>query len=464
MVRRPLPDGGIAFGDSQQNTSSPEAVMQQCEVFLNRNLLTGHHAGYNYSFNRPSSYKYSDSQWLWDSAAHQIAWTALGKADRAIDDLRSLLRFQQDDGRIPEQINWHAHQMSWADRYKTRLLYSGTTFNDLTQIPVLPYSLRSIYNATEDVSLLEEFVPKLVAYHDWWKASRELDESGVVSILHPWESGLDLTPAYDRALGLSGYSAARPPWIKIYPQLISLCLSYNFRYRWNQSRILARTSAAWGPFNWFKVQDVAVNAVYASGWGVLGDMASVFNTSLAEYCYRHQDHFESGIVRNLYDEANRRFVTGYVDGHNRQRYHSVKTVQILFPLLLSNLTSNQVHDIVALLTDEREFWSPMPVPTVSRSEAEYDPIWNTDLLWRGPSWGFTNWFVMEGLQKHGQTHVLHELMHRWMGMVAKGGIYEMYNPETGVGYGAEGLGMSTLIVDWIRRLDYGGSATAAQGV
>lgn len=22
-------------------------------------------------------------------------------------------------------------------------------------------------------------------------------------------------------------------------------------------------------------------------------------------------------------------------------------------------------------------------------------------MWRGPVWGFTNWFVMEGLQMHG---------------------------------------------------------------
>ena len=37
-------------------------------------------------------------------------------------------------------------------------------------------------------------------------------------------------------------------------------------------------------------------------------------------------------------------------------------------------------------------------------------------------------------------------------MVERNGIWEHYNPETGVGYGAEGLGMSCLIVDWMIRL------------
>ena len=60
---------------------------------------------------------------------------------------------------------------------------------------------------------------------------------------------------------------------------------------------------------------------------------------------------------------------------------------------------------------------------------------------------------MEGLQKHGQTVVLNQLMDEWIEMARVGGIWEMYNPETAVGYGAEGLGMSALIVDWMKRLN-----------
>jgi hypothetical protein len=65
MFRDTLPDGGVAFGDEEQDTSSPEAIVSQCEIFMRKNLLTGTAYGYNYSFNRPSSFKYSPSQWLW---------------------------------------------------------------------------------------------------------------------------------------------------------------------------------------------------------------------------------------------------------------------------------------------------------------------------------------------------------------------------------------------------------------
>jgi hypothetical protein len=37
-------------------------------------------------------------------------------------------------------------------------------------------------------------------------------------------------------------------------------------------------------------------------------------------------------------------------------------------------------------------------------------------------------------------------------MVTKSGVYEQYHPLTGEGFGAVGLGMSSLVVDWIYRL------------
>ena len=121
-----------------------------------------------------------------------------------------MLHFQLDDGRIPQQINWR-YKPGFTDHLKPRL-YTKMEYNDLTQMPVFPYSLRSIYNATGDVALLRDLVPKLVKYFDWWRTTRDLDGNGLVTILHPWESGLDLSPAYDSALGVKPSSRARPAW------------------------------------------------------------------------------------------------------------------------------------------------------------------------------------------------------------------------------------------------------------
>jgi len=132
-----------------------------------------------------------------------------------------MLLFQLDDGRIPQQINWR-YKPGFSNPLKPRL-YTKNEYNDLTQMPVFPYSLRSIYNATGDVGLLREFVPKLIKHFDWWRTNRVLDDTGLVTILHPWESGLDLTPAYDAALGVDSASRARPAWRQMY---VALCQSF----------------------------------------------------------------------------------------------------------------------------------------------------------------------------------------------------------------------------------------------
>ena len=91
----------------------------------------------------------------------------------------------------------------------------------------------------------------------------------------------------------------------------------------------------------------------------------------------------------------------YSKDGSRHRYQ-VKTTQTLFPLLLSSLPREALDEILRLLRDETEFGTRYMIPTVAKSEPEYNPIADTLLLWRGPIWGFTNWFIMEGLQKHGQ--------------------------------------------------------------
>jgi hypothetical protein len=162
---------------AEQDTSTPDKIVKQAYKFLQRNLITGTHQeyGFEYSFSMPSAYKYGPSQWLWDSGAHQILW-ARKNVTRAMADLRGMLSFQLCDGRIPEMINWHAEKEGFVAHFLARMQYSHTTYNDLTQMPVLPYryvnqvfancSVRAIYEQTNDTKFLEEVVPKVVKYLD----------------------------------------------------------------------------------------------------------------------------------------------------------------------------------------------------------------------------------------------------------------------------------------------------------
>jgi len=175
---------------------------------------------------------------------------------------------------------------------------------------------------------------------------------------------------------------------------------------WNQKEILGRKRAPkYSPFkSWFRVQDIAVNSVYASGWGVLGDLASHFDLDLARQCYANQNTSEEAIIKHMYNPETRTFHHLWHAKDGTQQRHPVKTIQTLFPLLLSSLPTEALHEILRLLRDPNEFGTPYMIPTVSKAEPEYNPVADTLLLWRGPIWGFTNWFVLQGLEKHGQMY------------------------------------------------------------
>jgi hypothetical protein len=55
-------------------------------------------------------------------------------------------------------------------------------------MPVLPYSLRSIYQASGDKEHLKEFLYPLVEYFKWWRNTRDAGD-GLVTAIHNWETG-----------------------------------------------------------------------------------------------------------------------------------------------------------------------------------------------------------------------------------------------------------------------------------
>jgi hypothetical protein len=452
--------------------ASPVSVAEKCYAYLTAHEVSGVSnstwaKGVPYHFYRPGLTKYGPQQWLWDSGAHMTVWSHRNVTN-AVLDLRTMLSMQRDDGRVPEMLFWAPGDRASA------LQYSMPCCADLTQMPVLPFALRAIANATAHqqgaaaaASLLQEFMPKVLRYFRWWRDTRTIDADGLVAVLHGWESGLDASPAYDEAYGLNASRLlnSTADFLLLYPKFDELVLSYKARYRWNQSAILTRPSAPKHELgdSWFIVKDVGVNAVLAAGWGVLAELADAANLPAAEAAEARAAAaaLEAAIVGKMWEPDLGRFVTLYRDRAGVERRASAEVVQGLLPLLLPRLPADVLGRLLDSLLDPAKFWRPFPVPSTSADAAAYNPYFtdSIDLMWRGPTWGMTNWLVMEGLSRHAAdpTHgarsgaASEELLDRWLALVEKSGVFEMYNPETGAPYGVEGLGMSTLIVDWLVR-------------
>ncbi len=407
-------------------------IVEGCYSSLESLEMTGTQWGKQYHFYRPALIKYSPSQWLWDSGWHMIAWSHR-KPENAVAELRSLLQFQQENGFLPEIIFWKSNKLlSLLNRMAG---YTHREYTDLTQMPMLAYPVRAIWNATHDKALLKEFVPKIVKYLEWWQ-SRDHDGDGLISIIHPWESGIDASPLYDPV-----FHFKKPRFLNLYLKFLTLHVAY-YILGWNQQAILKREL--------FNVEDVGVCSVYADGWGVLASLAEEYDSNLSARCHEQHRKYQEAIIRKCWDAERQQFVS-YFHQDGVEKVSAVESIQTLLPLLLDDLPEDIQQQLVNKLKDPERFWLPYPVPTVARCEPAFNPN-KSKLLWRGPMWPATTWLVMEGLLKHGFKAEAAAILDRWTELYLHNGIREYYNPLTGKGLGQKGLGMSTIIVDMLHRL------------
>ncbi|KAJ3346259.1 hypothetical protein HDU83_003257 [Entophlyctis luteolus] len=424
-------DGGTTEGTEVQFCPTHATQIYSAFQYLERQANTGtSSAGQPYYFTQPSLFKYGAGQWLWDSCGAIIANTHRN-IDDAILEFRTLMNAQVASGMVPEEISWP----------------SGSG-NSVSQMPTIPMALQTIYNKTGDVKFLQEQVPKVAAYLNWWKTTRDPMGNGLVVTVHPWESGIDASPAYDAPWHFSQIGNPDLDWLTLYPKFGELQSYYANTWGNNYTAILEQAKAQSSvTADWFVVEDIAINTLVAVGWAILGDLASTYDKNAAATYYANNAAHEKAIISLLWDNSVSRFVTGFKDQDGVRKTTNVQTIQSLFPLLLRSLPSSMRNAVLADATNTSKFWSEYPFPSVSMDQSTYTAKYTANLLWRGPSWGFTNWFVVQGLLYSGRTDLASIAVDRWASAISVSGVWEMWNAETGIGYGAEGLGMSSTFVD-----------------
>jgi len=417
-----------------------EEIRRAAERLLRSNLRRGVSPfdGQPYSFCLPSpgTYPY---QWFWDSCFHAIVWSHID-IEQAKEELRTLLRAQERDGRIAHRICWERRALYPYRFYLHSRSLLQPVRSQLVQPPVLAIALEKVYETSGDRSFLEQCLPRAQRFYDWLARRRDPDGDGLLSIIHPYESGLDHKPAYDLVFGLRN-----PPPTAAVLAVRSLdvwnrLLNYNLRLIFRLDR--------------FNVEDVSYNCIYAQGlaslarlWAEVGDKARAdagrkqcrrVEKAVLSKC-RHDD----GLYYDLYSRAERKAL--------------VKTVTCLFPLMLDGITKAAARPLVDRLLSDGQFSLPYPLPTVAADEPSFSATFKSPLrsgLWRGPTWVATNWFVVRGLRKHGFDDLAGTIVQRTRELVERGGFREFYNPYTGRPYGAHSFGWSTLIVDLLAGVDH----------
>jgi hypothetical protein len=129
----------------------------------------------------------------------------------------------------------------------------------------------------------------------------------LVFIIHNWESGIDASPAYDPAFHVYITELNETSFHKEYSHFKELIKSYRFIYDWNMTAILGRETAPTDEYphldTWFKVKDLAVNVVYASGWKILGELATILGDEKAvNHCNEEYTRSSQAIYQKMWNK------------------------------------------------------------------------------------------------------------------------------------------------------------------
>ena len=182
-----------------------------------------------YGYTSPDSVHFH--QWFWDSCFHAIVLSQFDPLF-AIRELNTLFSVQEEDGFVPHIILWKWRIVDLLKPWWYREVRSKSLFYTAEiQPPVAGISLGYIYNRLKNKEVLEPLVDRVYRFYIYLSKHRDPDNDGLISIITPLESGMDMLPIYDTVLGNPDHD---PMYQK---RLIRQMLTFYKSIDWNLERV-----------------------------------------------------------------------------------------------------------------------------------------------------------------------------------------------------------------------------------
>ncbi|MFE2045130.1 hypothetical protein ACFXAZ_30300 [Streptomyces sp. NPDC059477] len=470
-------------------------------------------------------------QWSWDSAFIAIGLRHLSPL-RAQIELETLFGAQWGDGRVPHivfnpSVPLDAYFPSpdfWRSSTAGRAAGAPCTVqtSGIVQPPVHALAVWLTHLADPGLSRARGFLagmyPKLAAWHRYLLHRRDLGGGGLASVVHPWEQGMDNSPAWDAPLArvvpaparsfrradLDHGAAEDRPTDLDYGRYVRLAADYRDRAytdvpyahlsgisgisgisaaaagrsaRTGDSARVggsarggdARTagsahiggSADVGPsarVGGFAVEDPSFNALLIASEHALAGIARELGAS-GTARHARAERLTAVLIERLWDPAAGMFLCRDLRGGG---LIPERAVSGLIPLLLPTLPREIAATLVATLTGPHFGLGATTrlVPSYDLLGESFDP----HRYWRGPAWFNTGWLVERGLRVHGEPERADALRAALVDSARTSGFAEYVDPYTGEACGAAGFGWTAaLTLDLLQAMAPAADSATAEG-
>ncbi|WP_197708413.1 trehalase family glycosidase [Shewanella sp. ALD9] len=388
-------------------------------------------------------------QWNWDSAITALGWMKFDE-QRAWQEIDVLFSGQWDNGMVPH-ILFHKDSETYfpgPDVWGSNRTIKSTS---ISQPPVVATAIKKMLETATDKALATEKVKhlfaKLVDYHLWWYNDRDPENTGLVVTYHPWESGMDNSPAWDEALNVvpcvdwqytrrdtSHVDSSQRPHKSEYDRFLFL-VDFFKRSNFDSKYIFDNCP--------YKMNDIGIISILHCATKDLLIMGENLGLSddRCDYLAQRVELTEKAIS-TLWCESSQFF---YCRNVLTNTLSMVKTSAGLLSIYAGLTTTEQA----ASLNNTTKEWieaSQFSIASTHPSESCYEP----QRYWRGPIWLHINWMIAVGLAESGYNDTADKIQQDTTELILKSGYYEYFNPETGTGCGGKDFSWTAAIaLHWL---------------
>ena len=389
----------------------------------------------------PTNNKLYPAQWNWDSAFIALGYSYFNM-DYAIKELETLLTGQWDDGMIPH-ILFHDNDESYFPNHKTWECGNKIPSSGITQPPIIATIVKKIVDQNKldqgQMKRMETIIKKLKKYLDWFYNFRDTNKIGLVSIIHPWESGLDNSPIWDSPLDkvkieenlkykrrdLSVSKSENRPLKKDYDAYITLLNQFK-KDKYNPNKIVNESM--------FNVIDIGFNSIVIRATKDLIEVGKRFNLNFSDLENKITLSEESLI--KFYKEEEQSFFSYDFKNHNLIKVDAISNYFILFADLKNKEINNKIISKLKKYNSQREYFFTTVNPK--------DKTFEETRYWRGPVWINSNWIIYQGLINK-DKNFSELLKNKTLELLKNKNFHEYYNFKNGDCLGANNFSWSAAL-------------------
>lgn len=368
-------------------------------------------------------------QWNWDSCLTALGQGHLDEA-RAWREIETLFEHQWEDGMVPH-IVFHKQDEGYFPGPDVWSTGRVVPTSGITQPPVAGFAVARLFQRARDRALAEQkaraLLPKVHAWHEWFFRCRDPKGTGLVAVIHPWETGRDNSVDWDEAFervpteGVMPFTRrdtqhANPehrPTQAQYERYIWLVQRFR-DLGWDNSRLHDASP--------FQLVDPGFNGILLRACADLATLAEALGEpAIATAAGARADHGAIAL-ESLWSDARGQYLC--LDRVTGQLVDSPSVAGILAAFApIPRARAAALAQRVRALANGTRFLVP--------SHDQQDHRFDARRYWRGPVWLIVNYMIADGLAAQGEGEVAAQITRSSLELIHDSGFAEYYDPLDG---------------------------------